>query len=285
MTPAKKYSDSPEDAFRRITRGLIAWRESTTVAMALIYEAIEREIWKLKYDSVKEYFELECHITERWGHELYAASKAIQGLNSVQPKSGISLGFLAELNPNNVGPVVNETPEKAAEILTRAKKKRGKKKITKKAVQEAKTEVEADEQAKKDAEAYMGTPAAPIVVKDCEGTPITEFSMPFWNRRQEVQDLMTAISKIKSKVEKFKADEDPMFRVVSNGCIAELGQAYAHISEALPYAVCTDCNGWPMVRVNGCDTCKSTGLISKFRWRTVSREEVKAIRARANAQL
>ncbi len=94
---------------------------------------------------------------------------------------------------------------------------------------------------------------------------------------------MTAISKIKCQSEKYKASEDPMFRCVSNGCIAELGQAYAHVSEAKPYAVCTDCEGWPETRVNGCGTCKSTGLISEFKWNTTSRQEIKDIRAKVVA--
>jgi len=275
MTPTKKYSDSPEDAFRRITRGLIAWRESTTVAMALIYEAIEREIWKLKYDSKKEYFELECKITEQWGHELYAASKAIEGLKSLESKSGNSLGFLQELNAWNVGPVKNETPEKAAEILTRAKKKRGKKKVTRQAVQEAKDEYEMQEPKE------MQEPAEPEVVRDETGVPIPPIPLAYWNRRQEVKDMLKAVSAIKCQIEKARETEDPLWMGVSQHVISELELCYSYVKDAMPYSLCTICNGYP--KEVKCEYCAGMGILSKRRYGGTD-DRIRAIREKAHAQ-
>jgi len=254
MTPTKKYSDSPEDAFRRITRGLIAWRESTTVAMALIYEAIEREIWKLKYDSKKEYFELECKITEQWGHELYAASKAIEGLKSLESKSGKSLGFLDDLTPSNLGPVKHEKPEKVAAIITNAKNNQGAKPITKKAVQKAKDEYEMQEPKE------MQEPAEPEVVRDELGWPIPKENLDLWHRRSILEDMMADLSRIKCTIEKGQAAEDHLFTAMSNGVISELQGVRWALKNARPWIVCTQCEGRP--RLNGaCTLCHSTGFL------------------------
>lgn len=117
------------------------------------------------------------------------------------------------------------------------------------------------------------------------GTPIPKDALPFWKRRQEVQDILTELSRIKCAVEKAKADGDPMFGKVGNGVISDLTQAYTHLLEAKPYAVCTTCMGSPSAQPKGCSMCGNKGLISKWQWDTQSRKEIKEIRLKSNAKL
>lgn len=115
---------------------------------------------------------------------------------------------------------------------------------------------------------------------DSKGTRIPEHALPFWNRRQEIQDLLTAVSRIKSAIEKAKASEDPLFGRVSNAIIADLSKAYTHISEAKPFAVCTACEGSPLLQPHGCSYCCNTGLVSENKYTHMSRAEVKNMRTR-----
>jgi hypothetical protein len=123
----------------------------------------------------------------------------------------------------------------------------------------------------------------PIELDEC-GTPIPKDALPYWHRRQEVQDLMTQITRVKSAIEKAKSEADNLYGIVSNAVLADLSKAYAHLSEAKPYAVCTQCMGSPSVQPKGdCSLCRGSGLISKYKWDTVSRKEVKEIRLKSNA--
>lgn len=115
-------------------------------------------------------------------------------------------------------------------------------------------------------------------------TAIPEDALPFWARKQEVQDLLTSISRIKSTVEEAKNRNDPMFSKVSNAVIAELQKIYAHILEAKPYAVCTTCMGRFTVQPKGCSFCGDKGLISKYQWDVQSRKEVKEMRMKMAAK-
>lgn len=125
---------------------------------------------------------------------------------------------------------------------------------------------------------------AKVVVFDDVGTPIPEEALPYWNRRQEVQDVLTQISRIKTFFEKAKSSNDPMYGTVSNGLLPHLSQAYNYFLEAKPYAVCTTCMGSPSAQPKGCSFCGNRGLISKWNWDTHSRKEVKEMRLRANAR-
>lgn len=123
------------------------------------------------------------------------------------------------------------------------------------------------------------TPAKkPSPELDAVGWPIPKDGLAYWARRQEVQDLMTAVSRVKSSIEKAKLAEDNLFADCSNAAIADLTKAYTHLSNSKPYAVCTNCQGSPSIQPRGCSTCSDTGLISEWKWNTHSRKEVKEMR-------
>ena len=114
---------------------------------------------------------------------------------------------------------------------------------------------------------------APSVVVDATGYPVPEGCMVWWNRSQEVQDILTLLTRIKSFLEDKKEAGDKMYWEIGNGTIADLEKVRYSISAAKPYAVCTSCQGHPELQPNGnCRHCGGRGVFSKFRWDTVPRQ-------------
>ncbi len=112
------------------------------------------------------------------------------------------------------------------------------------------------------------------------GTKIPKPAIPFWERRDEVQPWLTQISAIKCAIEKALKEGDALFAWIGNPAIDFLGSAYAAISNAKLYAVCTECEGW-FDKGNGCQTCHNTGLISKHQFDVCSRQEIKNMREKS----
>lgn len=98
------------------------------------------------------------------------------------------------------------------------------------------------------------------VITDETGFPVPPTAKPYWERRQEIQDLMTQISRIKGAIEDPEKEKDLLFMKIPQGVAQALGSIYQSFSFVKPYAVCTSCDG---KRPQSCHFCKGTGLISK----------------------
>lgn len=121
--------------------------------------------------------------------------------------------------------------------------------------------------------------------EDEVGTPITPEAMPFWLRRDEVQNLLSSLTKIKGHMQRALDSNDPLYWNILNGVIADLSKTYTHLANAKPYAVCTLCQGWPSSQPKGrCSACGPTGLVSKYHYDHKSPEEAKIMRERMNAK-
>ena len=223
----------------------------------------EGRLWRSKYKSFKDYCE------QRWGltrQRIYQMMEAYEVVGSLPDD-------LASLitNEGQVRALSKSPPGKRGSAL-RIAASRGP--VTAAAIEKA-----ADEQSKPRS-------IAPRIERKHEyddvGTPIPDDAMPFWKRRQEAQDLLTAVTKIKSTVTERKNVNDPFFMRISNSVIYDLQTVYQHLLECKPYAVCTTCQGTPSLQPQGCNFCKNTGLISKHQWDTQSLEEVKAMRIKDN---
>lgn len=121
-----------------------------------------------------------------------------------------------------------------------------------------------------------GGPAAPRVPEypvDDVGRRIPEHLAPLWERRQEVQDLLTALSRVRVALRAAQDSVDPLFSEIPfSSALAHLDQAYDAVQVAKPYAVCAFCQG------QGCKVCGKRGLLGKFRWDTsVPREHKEAV--------
>lgn len=132
-----------------------------------------------------------------------------------------------------------------------------------------------DEHATKKLELYL----------DEIGTPITKEALVYWKRKNEIQELLNCVSKIKCAVEKAKDADDLLYAHVTNGIIMDLGPIREHLKEAMPYAVCTTCAGNPSAYGSGCFFCRNRGVISKHQWDTHVPKEVKALRIKQNEEI
>lgn len=114
-------------------------------------------------------------------------------------------------------------------------------------------------------------PAAAAVVLDAVGQEVPPELHALWARRQEAQDLLTSLSRIRGAVRRCEDEKDPLGATVNyNSLHAHLDQAYADLECLKPYAVCTSCHG-----LIGCRLCGGSGLLSKFRWDTCVPRETK----------
>jgi ParB-like chromosome segregation protein Spo0J len=100
---------------------------------------------------------------------------------------------------------------------------------------------------------------------DTMGFPIPEPAVPYWNRADEVRVILKQISKLKTLADELHERKDPMYNEVNlNYVHVELGNIYQAFKGALPYVVCTSCQGQ---LPETCNTCKGRGLISEYRWK------------------
>jgi len=125
----------------------------------------------------------------------------------------------------------------------------------------------------------VSPPPAPEVKPDKPvdgvGRQIPEHLVELWNRGQEVQEMLTALSRTRVAIRKAQDTKDPLFSSVPcSAILAHLDQAYGCVQMAKPYAVCGFCQG------QGCRACRQTGLLSKFYWETTVPKEHKEAVAR-----
>jgi hypothetical protein len=119
---------------------------------------------------------------------------------------------------------------------------------------------------------------------DKVGTLIPKDALVYWKRQQEVQDILTQISKLKGIVIRAREKEDCLWMNVDNYVEERFDQLHSVISQAKGYAVCTQCMGSPSLQPTGCSLCHSTGLIAKWKWDSVAPEELKDIRLKSNIE-
>ena len=173
---------------------------------------------------------------------------------------------------------LGKAPEKRRTVIADKIKQSGKP-VTIKAVKEA---------VKKDAEEYEPTEPAALsgpkekeVIRDKTGVALTPIALEYWNRSPEVQEALTIISKLKTKIEKARESQDPLWVGVSQHVISELELCYSYIKDAMPYSLCTICNGWP--KETKCSYCGTMGILSKTRYMGTD-DRIRAIREKAHAQ-
>ncbi len=118
-------------------------------------------------------------------------------------------------------------------------------------------------------------PSVDELPKDQKGRSIPPMCVPIWNRRQEVVDVLKAVSEIRTKFVNAQDDRDPLWcgsknqgRTLVNftSVIAHLNQVYDDIKAALAIRVCPVCQGL------GCAHCSGNGVISKYRLSNVPME-------------
>lgn len=105
--------------------------------------------------------------------------------------------------------------------------------------------------------------------KDKSGIDIPPSALPFWNRRQEVRDILNDISNARSAIRNISDDDKLYHSVRIRNIEGELDSAYNQLKGALPEHVCGYCKG---VKSSQCRACKGTGVMSEFLWKNVPKD-------------
>lgn len=105
---------------------------------------------------------------------------------------------------------------------------------------------------------------------DSLGRHVPQDLAPLWHRRQEVQDILTAISRVRSAIRHAQESRDPLWAEVNfSAVLAQLDRVYTDVDATKPYVVCPMCQGI------GCRACRERGLLGKFLYDTVIPRELK----------
>ena len=115
-------------------------------------------------------------------------------------------------------------------------------------------------------------------------TPIPLDALPYWKMRDEVQDFLSRLSKVRSDFKEKAKGDHPLYTRVYQNFLDYLSRAYHVMSDCKPYTVCTRCMGSPSLQPDGCSFCASTGVISQIRWKNNSDPRVKQLRLLSNAE-
>ncbi len=125
-------------------------------------------------------------------------------------------------------------------------------------------------------------PPPPGQVLDGTGWPIPTQLIPLWQRADEVQELLTVLSRVKGALRSAQENRDMLFAEVNySSALSQLDQAWYDIKTAKPFAVCPTCQGQ---LPDKCTLCKGRGLISEHRWNTCVTREDKEFREKAKGK-
>ena len=121
-------------------------------------------------------------------------------------------------------------------------------------------------------------PEHPIIELDHTGFPVPEEGIALWQRSEEVSELMSQVQRLKRQLTALEKENDLLFAPIHFSQVqGELHRIWADIKQAIPYAVCTTCQGKLPKR---CGVCHGRGFLSEIQWTAVP-EELKTIRAKA----
>lgn len=224
-------------AFNRNEKAITQELESTQQSlgkMGLAFKEIrDARQYRFKYGTWEEYCKKRWDISHQHADNLIKGAVAIQGL----PKNLTTL----VVKPRQQLAIANVPPEKRAGVLTKLKE--SKQPITAKSIKAAAAE-------------------KPDIILDRTGCPVTPKAMPFWNRREEAQALLTRVSGIKSAVKHAQDNKDLLFVEVNfSSTLAFIDNVYGGIKRAMPYAVCPSCQGKLVER---CIDCGGRGVVSEL---------------------
>ena len=121
----------------------------------------------------------------------------------------------------------------------------------------------------------------PSQVLDGTGWQIPTQLIPLWQRSDEVQEMLTTLSRVKAALRTAQENNDTLFAEVNySSALSQLDQAWTDIKTAKPFAVCPTCQGQIPDK---CTLCRGRGLISEHRWNTCVTREDKEFRFKVRA--
>lgn len=213
-----------------------------THAALLLKKIRDEKIWKDSYGSFREYIDKEFGKQPSWAYKQMRAMSAVQQLTE---------GDRVQLDTPHFETVSRSAAEKLA-ILTPEKRIE---------VVRAITDAGKEVTAKAVTEVTKALPKKPAPVEDIMGTIIPPEALGIWNRRDEIQEMMSQISSMRCYIEAKRKEGDVLYNGINTNCIAKLHLVYAELRSAHPEVVCGSCEG--TVPKTGCGSCNSTGFQSQ----------------------
>jgi hypothetical protein len=246
---------------------VIARGKQTFVEVGLaLAEIRDLRLYKREYAGFEEY----CR--EKWGWEKRYTQYVIAGAEAVKslPEGMCTLVHhetaareLAKVEPAQRAGVVQEIvnsgrPVTAAEIKRR---------------------LPPPPMQRRGANGSGRTAPPPPQVLDATGWPIPTQLIPLWQRAGEVQEMLSAVSRVKGALRAAQENKDLLFAEVNfSSALSHFDQGWYDVKTAKPFAVCPTCQGQ---LPDKCTLCKGRGLISEHRWNTCVTREDKEFRVRA----
>jgi hypothetical protein len=234
--------------------------ESTIECARALKEIKDRELWKDESDS----FQAFC--TNNWG---VSRTRAYQLIDYAEVVDLLPAEMSTAVDTERVARELHKAPEEARVAILEQVQQAGP--VTGPAVAKAVKEMKAPEPPKLyDRTGFEIPPASPAAAT--------------WIRSEEIQTLLTALSRIKGVITKGCGNPDPklndvMFNELNvSAFMADLQSSFQQLKVCLPFAVCPTCQGRVL---SECRTCGGRGMISEFYWKHKVPEKTKEIRERA----
>jgi hypothetical protein len=231
--------------------------EGTTVAAAKAMSDIqERELYKEHYSTIKEFCENELGWTKQRLYQIINFHKLKESLSKIKTdKVNTVLTF-----EGRASRALQRVPEaQRAEVLEEATKDGGK--ATTDSINKAiATVFKAD-----------------VIEVDKEGHAIPTPAVSTWKRRDEVDEYLVWISRIKSWAEKLQKSSDTFYAVKefsAQEVFTDCGNLYRMIKNLVPHSICSVCQGQAP---KSCALCHGKGMISKHTWEHGVAKETKAM--------
>ena len=115
-------------------------------------------------------------------------------------------------------------------------------------------------------EPEQGSPTRDQVGREIKDDKLREI----FGRRQEITDLMTAVSRVKTAVERAVKAKDALYaHILLSRVQAEASNLYDALKFARPHAVCPYCGGL------GCRACSGVGFVGQIQFERFTPEELK----------
>jgi len=225
------------------------------IACGRALEAIrDGKLYRAEYPTFEKYCE------GKWGWKRAHAYRLIEAAEIVDSMKMSPIGDKIETE-SQARALAAVPTEQREEVLTRASSKG------------RPTALRISEEAKKE---------GPVVDLDRTGYPVPERAMKYWKRADEMQDLLNLISAARSAIRKQNQEDRIFVELHLQQIISILNDAYSQFQLAVPYAVCTTCQGQAP---DTCRLCTGRGVISKFRYNTLVPSDLKAVRDKATRNM
>lgn len=240
---------------KRVDKAVESWQDG----VAALIEIRDRKLYRAETNNFEQFCQNNWGHTRRWADQLIAALGAIRTVTEKVRTGVLTLPAARELS---------KVPEgQRAEVVENIIKSG--QTVTPEAIVK---------------QTHPPIPAPNVkqsleILRDPHGVPIPSEAAPYWARKQEVQDLLGAISKIKTTLLRYEKEQDNLLGWVAQHTLKDLALVYTNIANAMPHTVCTECEGTPSLRQ--CSFCHGTGLISKWRYDLQAAAEKKEIRLKA----